>query len=171
MENDLAERLGFRPISAADMDFLQRVYASTRQEEMAQTGWSQEQIEEFLHMQFWAQHQHYQRFYKNASYEIILLDQTPVGRLYSDRREDEIRIIDIALLPEYQKRGIGAKILKDLLAEGEQKNLCVQLHVENFNPALHLYERLGFRRIADDGVYVSMEWTPPRIGIVGIQKK
>ena len=84
----------------------------------------------------------------------------PVGRLYVARWQDEIRIVDIALLPPYRNTGLGTTILRDLLAEAAVAHKPVRIHVEKFNPALRLYERLGFVPIADKGVYLFMEWTP-----------
>jgi ribosomal protein S18 acetylase RimI-like enzyme len=111
-------------------------------------------------MQFNAQHQFYQEQFSKAEFLIILSDGRPAGRLYLDRREDEIRIVDIALLPEYRGSGMGTSILKDVLAEGKEKNLPVRIHVERYNRALSLYNRLGFIRIGDNGVYYLMEWSP-----------
>lgn len=150
-----------RPITPEDMDFLCQVYTSTRQEEMALvTDWSEAQKAAFLQMQFNAQHAHYAEHYPRAQFEIILLDGTPIGRLYVDRRVKEIRIVDITLLPEYRNRGIGSGFLKEIMNEGTQTGLPITIHVEMFNPALRLYDRLGFRRIADHGVYYLMEWSP-----------
>src|SRR5688572_13925507 len=150
-----------RPITPDDMEFLCQVYASTRQEEMALvTDWSEAQKTAFLQMQFNAQHAHYAEHYSRARFQIILLNGVPIGRLYIDRRTKEIRIVDIALLPEYRNQGIGSGLLKEILAEGEQAGLPVTIHVELFNPALRLYERLGFRHIDDHGVYYLMEWKP-----------
>ncbi len=150
--------IAYRPITADDDEFLCGVYASTRIEELAQTDWSDEQKDSFLHMQFRAQHAHYQTYYSDAKFQIILLNNEPVGRLYLAYWKNEIRLIDIALLPAYRGQGFGAAIMKKILAEGEQAGMPVTIHVEKFNPALHLYERLGFRPIEDKGVYWFMEW-------------
>ncbi len=83
-----------------------------------------------------------------------------VGGLYIHRRENEIRIMDIALLPEHRKQGIGSELLRDILQQGQENTLPVTIHVERFNPALHLYERLGFKQKEDKGVYWLMEWMP-----------
>src|SRR5204863_10048783 len=105
--------IALRPITPEDMDFLCRVYASTRQDEMALvTDWSEAQKTAFLQMQFNAQHAHYAEHYAHAQFQIILLDGAPIGRLYVDRRVKEIRIVDISLLPEYRNRGIGSGLLK-----------------------------------------------------------
>lgn len=150
-----------QPISDNDLAFLEKLYASTREEELSVTGWSDEQRQEFLKMQFDAQHKFYQEQFADAQFDLIVLNSKLIGRLYVERRNDEIRIIDIALLPKYRSRGLGSKLLQDLLDEARSKQLPVRIHVERFNPALKLYERLGFKHIEDNGVYYLMEALPP----------
>lgn len=152
--------IGFRPIADEDQEFLYGLYASTREEELAGVGWSPEEKETFLRMQFGAQHRFYQEQFQAARFDLILLDGEPVGRLYVDRREDEIRLIDIALRPEHRNAGIGGSLMRDLLEEGQEVGKPVRIHVERFNPALRLYQRLGFQRIEDQGPYFLMEWAP-----------
>ena len=156
----MKQDITLRPISTQDQDFLYRVYASTREDELAPLDWSAEQKRAFLDMQFNAQHKFYQEQYSQAKFQVILLNGQAIGRLYIERRPDEIRIIDIALLTAYRRQGIGSALLKDILAQGEQAGLPVRIHVEHFNPALGLYERLGFKKIGDTGVYFLMEWSP-----------
>jgi ribosomal protein S18 acetylase RimI-like enzyme len=155
-------RCTLRPIAADDMELLYQIYASTREEELAQVSWGDGQKEAFLRMQFEAQHRYYQENYSNAQFQLILVDGEPAGRLYLDRRAAEIRIVDIALLPPWRNRGIGTALLKGILAEGERAGLPITIHVECFNPALRLYERLGFRKVEDRGVYYFMEKPPGR---------
>jgi ribosomal protein S18 acetylase RimI-like enzyme len=150
-----------RPIEPDDTAFLYQVYASTRQAELALVNWEEAQKEAFLRMQFTAQHRYYQEHYPDAAFQVILCDSHPAGRLYVDRWPDEIRIVDIALLSEYRGAGIGTALLRALQAEAAKIGKRVSIHVEQFNPALRLYARLDFSRIADRGVYYLMEWTPP----------
>ncbi len=150
----------FRPITDSDRTFLLKLYGSTRTDELALTGWTEDQKKEFLNQQFSAQHTYYQENFPNASFLIIQDGETPVGRIYTDRRPDEIRLIDIALLPDYRGRGLGTALLEELIAEASKAGKPLRIHVEKFNPALRLYERLGFRHIADSGVYFLMEWSP-----------
>src|SRR5215468_8153976 len=152
--------VSFRPIRSDDAAFLYEVYASTRTEELALVDWDEAQKAAFLQMQFAAQHQFYQERYTQTDFLIILHDTVPVGRLYIARWQDEIRIVDIALLPPYRHTGIGTAILRDLLAEAAVAHQPVRMHVEKFNPALRLYARLGFAPIEDKGVYLFMEWAP-----------
>jgi ribosomal protein S18 acetylase RimI-like enzyme len=122
--------------------------------------WDEPQKTAFLKMQFNAQHHYYQEYYGGASFQIIVRENEPIGRLYVARWDNEIRIIDITLLPDYCNQGIGSFFLKELLAEGGQKGLPVRIHVEMYNRAIQLYYRLGFRKIGEHGVYWLMEWTP-----------
>lgn len=155
----MSKRITFRPITSEDLPLLSRIYASTRQEELAAVDWTAEQKAAFLQMQFEAQHKFYMEQFTSAEF-LIIEQRKPVGRLYVDRRESEIRLIDIALLPEFRNRGIGGRLLRDLLAEGREVEKAVRIHVERDNPALRLYKRLGFRHIDDHGVYYLMEWKP-----------
>jgi len=152
--------ISFRPIRPDDAAFLYEVYASTRIEELAVVDWDEAHKAALLHMQFTAQHQFSQEHYTQTDFLLMLRDAVPVGRLYVARWQDEIRMVDIALLPPYRNTGIGTAILRDLLAEAAAAHKPVRIHVEKFNPALRLYERLGFAPIEDKGVYLFMEWAP-----------
>lgn len=150
--------ISYRPITPEDGEFLYRVYASTRTEELAQTDWDEAQKETFLRMQFRAQHTHYQSHYPKAQYQVILWNGEPAGRLYLEQWQSEIHLIDIALVPAYRGQGLGTAILKRIFAQAAEAGLPVRIYVEKFNPALRLYKRLGFRAIEDKGVYWFMEW-------------
>ena len=155
------DRISFRPEQPGDEAFLCALYASTRADEMALTGWNRAQIDAFLRMQFQLQTTHYRKHYAEASFQIILLDDAPAGRIYVFYGPSEIRLMDIALLPLHRGLGIGRFVIENLLREAAQLNKPVTLHVERFNPALRLYQRMGFRVIEDQGVNFQMEWIPP----------
>lgn len=154
-------RVTLRPIGPDDMEFLLRVYHSTREEELAMiVDWTAEMKNAFVRQQFNAQHVWYQEHYQGATFDVILVEGVPAGRLYVHRRPDEIRLVDITLLPEHRKGGLGTSILRDLLAEGETAGKPVTIHVEVYNPAMRLYERLGFKPVEDRGVHRLMKWSP-----------
>jgi ribosomal protein S18 acetylase RimI-like enzyme len=160
----LDSRITLRPIGPDDMDLLLRVYGSTREEEMALViDWTAEQKAAFVRHQFEAQHAWYRDHYEGAQFDVILVDGAPAGRLYVHRRPAEIRLVDITLLPEFRQGGLGTSLLRDLLAEGEAAGKPVTIHVETFNPAMRLYERLGFSPIEERGPYRLMEWRPPQL--------
>jgi GNAT superfamily N-acetyltransferase len=148
----------FRPITKDDMDFLREVYASTRELELRQTDWSDEQKKAFIDMQFNAQHAFYMQNYYDATFEVISYKGAPAGRLYLLKSPKELLIVDISLLPGFRGQGIGSEILGQLMREAAQTGRSLLIHVEKFNPALRLYTRLGFKAIEDKGVYLYMEW-------------
>jgi ribosomal protein S18 acetylase RimI-like enzyme len=152
--------VSLRPIGQEDQPFLLALYSSTRQQELAVLPWDEAQKAAFLQMQFDAQHAQYQEHYAGASFDIILVNGQPAGRLYVARWTGEIRIVDIALVPECCDRGIGTGLVRQLQSEAAAAGKPLRIHVERFNPALRLYQRLGFREIADRGVYLFMEWSP-----------
>lgn len=121
---------------------------------MAVVDWDATAKEAFLRMQFEAQHKYYTENYTGASFNVVLCDNEPCGRLYTVRWESEIRIMDVAILPDFRNRGIGTRLLRDIIAEGEGLGLPVSIHVERFNPALRLYARMGFECIEDKDVYL-----------------
>jgi len=147
-----------RPATDADLPFLFRLYASTREEELATVvDWSEEQKQAFLRQQFEAQHAWYREQYADAAFDVVEVDGEPAGRFYVDRWEREVRIVDISLLPEHRGRGLGGALLAALFAEADAAGKPVSVHVERFNPALNLYTRLGFLFREDKGVYLLLE--------------
>lgn len=150
--------IAFRPEKPEDHRFLRVLYGSTRESEMAMVPWTKEQIEEFLDMQFEAQSRFYADQFKDAEFSIVTQGGRDIGRLYLDRRRDEIRIIDIALLPHFRGRGFGVAILKHVMEIAANDALPVTIHVEKNNPAMRMYKRLGYKLIEDQGVYDLMQW-------------
>ena len=145
--------ISLRPIHADDMPILREIYYASRAEEMQYFPLSDEQKDQFLAMQFDAQHHHYQTHYKSAQYACVLIENEVIGRLYVHRGKEEMRIIDINLLPAFCNQGIGSSLLKQLIDEADSRQLAVSAHVEHSNPARRLYARLGFKEIEERGAY------------------
>jgi GNAT superfamily N-acetyltransferase len=148
-----------RPATPADMPFLRQVYASSRSDELAATAWTETEKQIFCDGQFEAQDLHYRKHYPGCEYLVIERAGQPIGRLYRDRRPDEIRVVDIALLPTERGRGVGGRIMQDILTEAGSAGLVVRIHVELSNPARRLYERLGFELVESGDVYDLLSWT------------
>jgi ribosomal protein S18 acetylase RimI-like enzyme len=160
----LEKAVTLRPITPEDMEFLHRVYRSTREEELAMVvDWTAEQKDAFVRQQFEAQHAWYIEHYVGADFQVILVDGVPAGRLYVHRREREIRLMDITFLPEHRRSGLGTSLLSDLMVESEAAGKPLTIHVEIYNPAMRLYQRLGFTTLEDRGVYHLLEWRPPSL--------
>lgn len=152
--------IALRPETVADRDFLRALYGSTRAAELALTGWTEAQKAAFIAFQFDAQSAHYARHYGDGAFLVIERAGVPIGRLYLWHGADDIRIVDIALVPEARGAGLGTALLHAILAEGERTGKSVSIHVERFNPALRLYRRLGFVPVSEDAVYILMRRSP-----------
>ncbi len=151
------QRVNRRPRRDVDDDFLYELYCSTRTEELSATPWSDDEKEKFLRMQFAAQSAYYREHYTDTTWDILCIGGEPIGRLYVARWENEIRIVDISLLPHARGQGIGTRLLNELIEESSKAKKPLHIHVEHSNPALRLYKRLEFKVIGDTGVYFLME--------------
>jgi ribosomal protein S18 acetylase RimI-like enzyme len=152
------QAIRFRPTTPDDVPFLRHLYGTTRAEEMRRVPWTEAQKAAFLDQQFMAQKLDYEAHYVDCEFLVIELDGAPIGRLYIERTEADLAIIDIALLPEHRGRGIGRMLLEEILAEAGAAGKTVTIYVEHDNPARRLYDRLGFRHLDTNGVYHLMEW-------------
>ncbi|HEY4678240.1 MAG TPA: GNAT family N-acetyltransferase [Candidatus Angelobacter sp.] len=140
-----------------DRDFLFRLYASTRSQELSALGWPAVQQEAFLRMQFNAQQQWYAATYSTAVSQIIENDHQPIGRMMVQHEPGIWRLVDISLLPEHRGQGIGGELIRALIKECVQSGAVLQLQVLNTNPAQRLYTRLGFIKTGEDQIYTQME--------------
>lgn len=153
----VARGFSLRPETDADVPFAMRLYASTREEELAQvSGWSEEQKSLFLAQQFTAQRHHY-KTQLACDFHVIEHHGEPVGRLYLERRQTIVTIVDIALMPDARGKGTGRIIIEALIEAAAQTGRGVGIFVEKFNPALRLYQRLGFTVVRELEVYLEME--------------
>jgi ribosomal protein S18 acetylase RimI-like enzyme len=160
----LSGEVTLRPATDDDRDLLVEVYAGTRAEELAMVPWDDAQKRAFVEMQFEAQAAHYRNARPEATYDVILEDSEPVGRLIVDREVPEIHIVDIALLPAARGRGIGGELLGRLLAEADAAGRDTSIYVELQNRARALYERLGFEEVERGDVYALMRRSPCNSG-------
>lgn len=154
-------QIALRPATPADRPLLLRVYASTREQELAQTPFTPEQKAAFLEQQFAAQSAHYERHYTDTSFDVVEVDGAPAGRLIVARWPQELRIVDVALLPQFRGGGVGTRLLAPLLAEADGRGAKVSIHVERFNPAQRLYHRLGFAPVPAGEPGIHQLWERP----------
>ena len=157
MPNNL--EVSLRPVTDADQEFLVGVYAGTRADELAQTNWDDSQKDAFIRWQYQMQKQEYETRYPNARYDVILVDGVPAGRMWVGSDDAQIRLLDIAVIPEFQNRGVGSYLLRQLIDEATRENKPLRHMVFVLNQdAFRFYERLGFKTIEDVGGYLHMEF-------------
>ncbi|MGD2111338.1 MAG: GNAT family N-acetyltransferase [Phycisphaerae bacterium] len=146
-----------RSVRTDDYTFLREVYATTRVDELRQAGWGRARIDGFIDMQFRAQDADYRHRFPNAAYELIELDGEPVGRLYVHRRVDEIRILDMTIMPAHRGQGIGKHLIVTLIDEAR---LRLGIYLENHSRSIQLFQRLGFTCTKQEDVYALFAWRP-----------
>jgi GNAT superfamily N-acetyltransferase len=162
----MALTTSLREALGTDRDFMQQVYASTRREELAQTGWDAAHCAAFVAQQFEAQWAYYRAQFPRAElYVMVGHDGQPVGRLWLDRRRDALHVLDIALLAPFRGQGLGTACLRGLMAEAAEQRLPLTIKVEVFNPARALYRRLGFVEDGEHGVHIAMVWRASQVNV------
>jgi ribosomal protein S18 acetylase RimI-like enzyme len=167
LENSASSRLectivtiSLRPFRPDDQDFLFTLYSSTRLHEIAGLGWPEAQQEMFLRMQFTAQQRWYESVYGQSEHQIVELDGRSIGHQMVLRENDSVLLVDISLLVEHRGRGIGGGLVRDLIRQCTSDHIPLRLRVLKTNPALRLYERLGFIHTGEDQMYLQMERRP-----------
>jgi GNAT superfamily N-acetyltransferase len=123
-------------------------------------NWSAPERDAFVRMQFAAQRDYYRSQYPHGDHKLILADGHPAGRLYTAEDEDEIRILDITVLPHLRGTGIGTPLITGVLSRAREVGKPVRNYVETLNPSRRLFERLGFKVIEEDGLNVLLECRP-----------
>ena len=154
-----------RPVVGDDRPFMRDLHRATRAEEFAALGADPQVVRGLLDQQYAAREAGWAISSPSADDLVILLGDDPVGRLVLERRVDGIRIVDLAVAPAEQGRGIGTSVLRRVLDEADAVRVPVTLHVVATNLARRLYERLGFVPVSGDGVRLLMErrWTDPAV--------
>lgn len=161
--------ISLRPARDGDEPFLKRVHEAARHWEFApllQTG-QVDLYHKIMAQQYDSQHRFYFANYDTAHYGIIQWTGQPIGRLYVDYRHDEVRVLEIAVLPEYRGRGIGRIVMTGLCLEAAMRKTPVRLHVHYLSRAQRFYQQLGFREIALEGPDRLMEWSRPQADGLG----
>lgn len=150
-----------RPVAAGDGRFLYELYCSTRHAEVESFGWDDAMRKQFLHMQWSAQQRSYAMQFPDAEHAVVLCGNVQAGRILVDRGSDSrgLTLVDISLLPEFHNHGIGTRLIRDVQTEAKKACKSIALSVLPANPAIRLYERLGFRPAEHEGYHIKMEWS------------
>ena len=160
MPECLTSHLTLRPEASADEPLLYELYASTREDELALTGWDAPARESFLRMQFNAQRAGYRAMFPAGEFTVVLAGDAPMGRLVVHRTSDEIRVVDLVIAPAQRNRGIGTALMKQLLDESDATNRPMRLHALRGSRAFDWYQRLGFRLIEESDIHIELERQP-----------
>ena len=135
-----------RPITEGDEPFIRRLITETLFQELAAWAWPEPMREQMLEIQYRVKRQGIAANYATAEVSVIESDATPVGWMVVAAADADLHIVEIAVLPESRGKGFGAAALRAVMKEADRRGVPVRLNVNTGNPAVRLYERLGFRR-------------------------
>jgi len=153
--------LAVRPALPQDEIFLYDLYVALRGPLFALTPLTPAQQQHLLRMQFRAQMSSYAQQFPNSCYHVVLLDSKPVGRLWVAPVGDALMLVDIALHPSVQSKGLGAVLVQRLQQEAQAKKMPIRSMVDRFNPgSLRFHQRLGFTIVREDQLNYYLEWRP-----------
>jgi GNAT superfamily N-acetyltransferase len=153
--------LAVRPALPQDEIFLYDLYSAVRAPEFALAPIPQSQKDDLIRMQFRAQMSAYTGMFPNSCCHVVLLDGKAVGRLWVAQDELEFHLVDIAVLPKLQSKGIGTVLIKRLQQEAAKARLPIRCSVFRFNPgSLRFHQRLGFSIVREDQMHHYLEWRP-----------
>jgi ribosomal protein S18 acetylase RimI-like enzyme len=150
-----------RRATEADEAFLFELFKAVRSPDFEHVPISQAQRDLLMQVQYAGQIQTYAAQYPESKHELILMDGHPVGRIWIHETPEEHRLVDIAVLPGFQSRGIGTGVLKEAIANAGKARvrLCCAVAVSNAS-SLRFHERLGFRMVSHDQVYYELALEP-----------
>jgi len=143
-----------------DSEFLLQLMGEIKIAELNAYSWPEHMKNQLIEMQYKGYEQMIKNEYPNAEDYIIMVDNENAGRLQLDINDNSMCIVNISLMPAFHGKGIGSKIIKDVLAEADMKNKPVYLEVDKVNPAFNLYKRIGFDICGEDEIKYSMKYLP-----------
>jgi ribosomal protein S18 acetylase RimI-like enzyme len=137
-----------RPATVGDQPFLQGLYREAYKERVTRQYGSWD--DEFQRARF-------ARKLQSVQFRIVALNNQPVGAVSSTEHDDHILLNELLILPEFQNRGIGSRVLIGEIQHADQVGKPIRLHTLRLNRAQELYRRYGFIETGRDETYINME--------------
>ncbi len=138
-----------RPATSSDYEFAWRVHCAAMRYSVEQIyGWDEDFQARYFRIHF-----------DPAKQEIIRYGEIDVGVFSVEEREESLFIALIAILPAYQRRGIGTTLICRLQQKARRHGVPVTLRVIKSNRARELYERLGFVLMGETDTHYQMRWS------------
>ena len=154
----ITDQIILRPVQSDEENFWREVFYDSVRKHFAALNLPENDLKRLLEMQYQAQKADYEANYPNAENDLILYNGVPVGRVILSTEHNDLHLVDLAVLTKYRNLGIGTAILNWLFAESRRTKLAIRFYVEKNNRAFSLYERLGFKTIADVTTHFQMQW-------------
>jgi len=159
MNNDKVNNISMCPVEANHSEFLFKVFTQSRPDLAFIDAVNEEAKTSILYQQFKIEEQQFIEMCPKAEFNIVMLNNQPIGRLYIYYGENTDRILQIGLIEKYRAMGIGKKIVTMIIEAALRKGKTVSLQVAWFNQrAYNFYEKLGFKVVENKGVSYEMHY-------------
>ena len=143
--------ISFRPAYEGDYDFLSALHVASMREHVTRIwGWDAQLQSEL-----------YRSHFDPVHIQIIIHETMPIGMLSLEERDQDLYLRQIEILPEFQRAGIGARIIDDIIHQARRSRKSVSLRVLRHNRARNLYERLGFIVVEETDTHTYMRTADP----------
>jgi ribosomal protein S18 acetylase RimI-like enzyme len=153
------EAISLCTVKPSDEEFLLKLFIESRPDLSFISGVSEDQRVGIILEQFNIEQHQLRQIYPRAEFNIVMLWDEPIGRLYVNHEVTEDRIIEIGLLEEYRNKGIGGKLLNSIIENSNRMGKNISLQVAWFNHGAYaFYERHGFKTIENNGVFCEMRY-------------
>jgi ribosomal protein S18 acetylase RimI-like enzyme len=151
-----------RPAQPSDAQFLFDLFRAHHIGMLRLGGLPDPMIENLLAMQYRSRTQSYRDRFPGARWSVIESAGVAIGELIAHDEADAIYVVDIALLPERQGRGIGSALIRSVIAAGAARGGVRAMVLLNNDISLKMFRRLGFVEGGHDGgARVELRWRPP----------
>jgi ribosomal protein S18 acetylase RimI-like enzyme len=158
----MSQVLTLRPTRTDDQEFLYRLFSLVYSEKLQLVPLSAEEKKTLVELMYQGFTRHYDSLAPASDDRLVLLNNESIGRMILLQTREEIRLADLAILPQYRGIGIGSALISQLQTESLMSKRPVHLQVGRFDRALRLYQRLGFYKIDTIGPYLHLEWSSQR---------
>jgi ribosomal protein S18 acetylase RimI-like enzyme len=155
LNNDFFMQITYKERDNSYVDFIKELFFQYKTVELLAFNWPREVLVSLLEMQFKAQEDSYRKQFPNANGFIIEIENVPVGWLLLNKT-DTYHIVNIIIHNNFQGKGIGSQVIKELIEQANVENKKVTLKVDKNNPALKLYSSLGFKIICTEELFLHL---------------
>jgi GNAT superfamily N-acetyltransferase len=132
-------RISFRPARPEDFDYCAKLYFAGMERTIGQLG-----------LDMAAQATSFRQRWDLTQVRIITFDGSDIGWVQSTAQDDVHFLAQLFVDAPFQRQGIGTEAMNCIIAEAAREGRAVTLGVVKANPALRLYERLGFHVTHED---------------------
>ena len=148
-----------RPVNTHDETFLYNLYKLSRTEEFSAVPFTEAQFDALMRMQYSARKSSYGAQFPGSDHSIVAIDGADAGQIWVFRDNSQHRLVDISILSTYQNKGLGSRLVNDVIDQARRAGVPLTCSVATNNPgSLRFHQRLGFHITSQNDLYYQLEY-------------